>query len=273
MSRDDRPAVRFAIIGDVEPKPEPTFAWLPRIVETINGRHRENRFDFVAGVGDVARNGTIPQYEGATAALVDLEPPFHTIMGNEELEASEERFFEYATRWNDDPKTVPDVQYVKAYGGYRFVFASPLIRGRSFTDDQLDWFVERLDEAPKTPAIGFVHTAPQDVLPEGRSMIDRRFDRVLEHPSLRVVFHGHSHIDVGEYAMHGTDDWGTDHLHVSGVERTKAGKGHISRFPIVHIHADGTGQFRYYNVERDEFEPDLELELELHEPRASSRSR
>lgn len=258
--------LRFAVLGDVEPKPDPEYTWLPRAVEVINDEHAHTGLAFVAGVGDVAHNGTPEQYAAATACLSDLDLPFYAIMGNEELNEPISPFLSFARAVNADANVVPDIQYVKPYGGYRFVFASPLIRGRGFTTAQLNWIEAQVRHSTE-PVIGIVHAAPQGVLPDGRHMPDRRFDRVAALPALQLVFSGHSHLDVERCQTMDTDEWGTRHVHIPGIERTKVGDGHTPRFAFVEIDETGTVDIRYYNLETDAFESALGHQCSIKPPR------
>ncbi len=66
---DDTVVLRFAILGDAEPKPEPEFPNLDAEVQQVNSLAASGRLDFVVGVGDIANKGRLIQYEKATPVL------------------------------------------------------------------------------------------------------------------------------------------------------------------------------------------------------------
>ena len=66
---DDNVVLRFAILGDAEPKPKPEFPNLDAAVQDVNALAADGTLDFVIGVGDIAHKGTLIQYENATPAL------------------------------------------------------------------------------------------------------------------------------------------------------------------------------------------------------------
>lgn len=58
--------LRFAVLGDAEPKPEPQFPHLAAAVADVNRLATQTKLDFVVGVGDIAHKGTLVQYDNAT---------------------------------------------------------------------------------------------------------------------------------------------------------------------------------------------------------------
>lgn len=80
-------ALRFAVLGDAEPKPLPEFPNLARAVQQVNLLAKQQRLDFVLGVGDLPHKGTMIQYRNITPVLQKLTLPFYPIMGNEEHSA------------------------------------------------------------------------------------------------------------------------------------------------------------------------------------------
>src|SRR6056297_1133215 len=94
--------LRFAVLGDAEPKPEPRFPGVDAAVQDVNSIAARGRIDFVVGVGDLAHKGTVVQYENVTPLLQGLSRPFYPIMGNEEHNSTVARFLDYAKRWNPE---------------------------------------------------------------------------------------------------------------------------------------------------------------------------
>ena len=91
-------------------------ALLAAALESINAIAAEAGIEFVASIGDIAGDGTVDQYEAATAVLSQLTVPHYAIMGNEE------------------PDTSPAASYMVERHGIAFVFATPDRNGRDFTD-------------------------------------------------------------------------------------------------------------------------------------------
>jgi len=134
--------VRFAVIGDVEPKDEGTFSNLRKAVAIINELSRDGSLAFTASIGDIAHRGSVIQYETATGILSGLASPFYAIMGNEELMEGVEpvrRFLDYASRWNREADAIPATSYVKEHGGIAFIFATALEDGTTFSDGEIAW--------------------------------------------------------------------------------------------------------------------------------------
>ncbi|RQG87774.1 serine/threonine protein phosphatase [Natrarchaeobius halalkaliphilus] len=259
----DSDVLRVPIVGDLEPKPDPVFDNFESAIDAINRLAEDRSFDFVAGIGDVAHKGTRVQYEAATEILQDLEAPFYPILGNEELEESTDRFFEYAKTWNDDPSAIPDISYVKTANDVLFVFATASKNGKDFDEEELDWIESKLEAHEDLPAVLFVHAAPQNVFPEGRTMQTANFDRILSMPNVSAVFSGHSHMSVHETTTYARDEWENHHVHIPGIERTKVGDDHVPRFRIATIASDGRTTVETYNVDEDQFEDEHEVTFQL----------
>ncbi|WP_218573656.1 hypothetical protein [Pseudomonas sp. OIL-1] len=66
------PILRFAILGDAEPKPKAEFPGLAAAVGHVNHLSDTLDLDFVIGVGDIAHKGTELQYEAVTPVLQRL---------------------------------------------------------------------------------------------------------------------------------------------------------------------------------------------------------
>lgn len=52
------PVLRFAVLGDAEPKPLAEFPGLARAVDHVNALAAAQPMNFVVGVGDIAHKGT-----------------------------------------------------------------------------------------------------------------------------------------------------------------------------------------------------------------------
>jgi len=258
-------ALRFAVLGDAEPKPAPSFVNLREAVDTINEMHAVDPFDFVGGIGDLVHQAKPEQYDIATDLLADLEPVFHPILGNEELSGTLMQFFEHARHWNDAPGQIPDVRYVNQYGGYRCIYATAMWEGIHFSEAEIDWIVDQIDGDDR-PAILFVHNSPRGVFPDARAELDAHFDRVLEQPNAVLVFSGHSHMNPDNVRTHGRDDRDSYHVHVPGIERTKVGETHVPRFPVVEIGSGGGTTAALYNLDREAFERKHTLALDIAPP-------
>src|SRR5690606_135463 len=126
--------LRFAVLGDAEPKPKAEFPGVAAAVQDINTMAENSRLDFVVGVGDIAHKGTLLQYDNVTPVLQQLSLPFYPIMGNEEHGSTVERFLEYANRWNNGKAMINSPRYIQEYDSVALVYASPDF-GRDFNDD------------------------------------------------------------------------------------------------------------------------------------------
>jgi Icc protein len=157
---------RFALLGDVEPKPDPVFTWFERAIALINRLTAMEKIDFTACVGDIIHAGKLIQYQEATAIIKKLATPFFTIMGNEELNEGRERFMEFAAQWNQNPGAIPDISYVKEFGGIRFVFATAEDRGKTFTEAETLWIEEQFRSAPDIPGMLFIHASIPGIFPD-----------------------------------------------------------------------------------------------------------
>ncbi len=257
--------VRFAIIGDVEPKPEPEFGSLHRAVDAICALHERAPLDFVAGIGDLAHKGTGIQYRGVSDALRRLPVPFHAILGNEEYGSTEARFFHYARGWNADPGAIPAVSYTRTYGGIRYVFATAREGGKEFSPAEIDWIAEQIDAANGgcgapggTPVVLFTHQAANGVFPDdaGKCMKGRLYsERVLSRPNLGIIFSGHSHMNLDTCTTYARDRRGVHHVHVPGIARTKIGGAHTPRFRVVQIDNGRDVTVGTCNAETGDLEP------------------
>lgn len=221
MSDAPKVPLRFAVIGDVEPKPDPVFANFRKTIEIINRLNRAAPIAFTAGVGDLAHGGKVEQYEAATQILKDLETPFYTIMGNEEWSGGGERYLAYAARWNDDPAAIPGDSFVKVFPTGAvwapqvvFLFATAKAGGITFDEAEIAWIEERLDLFPRARVFLFTHAPMPGLFPEAgeRTMRNNLFQRVVARPGVAAVFSGHTHMDLDDATTHAVDRFGVRRL-------------------------------------------------------------
>lgn len=234
-------ALRFALIGDAEPKPHAKFPGMAKAVDHINRLAEVQGIDFVAGIGDIPHRGTRVQYDAATAVLAELEKPFYPIMGNEEFGSTERRFLRYANRWGAEQPTIDAARYVVEHDTVALVFATPDRDGRDFTDDGLKWVEAQIEALAPKPVLLFVHGAPVGVFPAGgdKGIQNRRIESVLARDNLAAVFSGDLHMDIERIAPVRQVD-GVTHIHVPALERTKLPdkRRHTPYFHVVTVLTD-----------------------------------
>lgn len=215
---DEGVALRFAVLGDAEPKPHPVFPGVAAAVRDVNAMAETGRIDFVVGVGDLAHDGTVIQYENVTPVLQQLTQPFYPIMGNEEHNTTVERFLDYAGRWNAE---VTSARYVQDRGSVVLVYASPDV-GRDFNDDGIDWVLDQVRAAAPTPVFLVVHAAQAGVYPENgeKGVQNPRFAEIVAEPNLAAVISGDLHMDM-DRVVHSRQIGHVHYLHMPALERTK----------------------------------------------------
>lgn len=215
------PVLRFAILGDAEPKPKAEFPGLAAAVGHVNHLHDSLNLDFVIGVGDIAHKGTKIQYEAVTPVLQRLTLPFYPIMGNEEHGSSVKRFMKYAQLWNQGKAEIPGPRYVLEFDQVALVMASP-DKGRDFNDKGVAWIKEQIQRLSPKPVLLVVHGAPAGTFPE-------RADKGIHHPgfaevtaqaNLIAMISGDLHMDL-DRSIHSKEIDGVHHLHIPALERTK----------------------------------------------------
>jgi 3',5'-cyclic-AMP phosphodiesterase len=213
--------LRFAVLGDAEPKPQPRFPHMAAAVAQINGMAKQGRMDFVVGVGDIAHKGTEVQYDGATAVLQQLDLPFYPIMGNEEHGSTVARFLAYAERWNRGRVKFPSASYVLELEPLVMIFASP-DHGREFGDSGIAWLRQQLQRHAVKPVVLVVHAAQKGVFEErpDKGVGHPGFASLLARPNVVAVISGDLHMDMDRVA-HSRKRGHVHHLHVPGLERTK----------------------------------------------------
>lgn len=218
---EDTVALRFAVLGDGEPKPLAEFPHTAAAVADVNAMAAREQVDFVVGVGDIAHKGTVLQYEAATPVIQALTPPFFPIMGNEEFNETEERFLEYANRWNDGKGTFTSRRYVQDRGPVVMVYASPDF-SRDFHDEGIDWMLEQVRAAAPKPVFLVVHGAQTGVYPENaeKGIANPRFAEVVAEPNLSAVISGDLHMDM-DRVDHSKQIGQVHYLHIPALERTK----------------------------------------------------
>jgi len=214
----DGVALRFAVLGDAEPKPDPVFPGVEAAVRDVNAMAETGRIDFVVGVGDLAHDGTSIQYENVTPVLQKLTRPFYPIMGNEEHNTTVERFLEYAGRWNAE---ITSARYVQDRGSVVLVYASPDF-GRDFDDDGIEWILDQVRAAAPKPVFLVVHAAPVGVYPENpeKGVQNPRFAEIVAELNLAAVISGDLHMDM-DRVVHSRQIGHVQYLHMPALERTK----------------------------------------------------
>jgi 3',5'-cyclic-AMP phosphodiesterase len=214
----DSVALRFAVLGDAEPKPDPVFPGVQAAVRDVNAMAKAGRIDFVVGVGDLAHDGTVIQYENVTPVLQQLTRPFYPIMGNEEHNTTVERFLDYAGLWNAE---VTSPRYVQDRGPVVLVYASPDF-GRDFNDEGIDWVRNQVRAAAPKPVFLVVHAAQAGVYPENpeKGVQNARFAEIVAEPNLAAVISGDLHMDM-DRVVHSRQIGHVQYLHMPALERTK----------------------------------------------------
>ncbi len=247
--RDDV-VLRFAVLGDAEPKPRAEFPNMAAAVADVNTLAAREGLDFVVGVGDIAHKGTLIQYEAATPVLKALSPAFFPIMGNEEFNETEERFLEFANRWNEGKAAFASRRYVQDRGPVVMVYASPDF-GRDFNDDGIDWVLAQLRAASPKPVFLVVHGAQTGVFPENaeKGIANPRFAEVVAQPNLAAVISGDLHMDM-DRVDHSKQIGGVHYLHIPALERTKIPDEtrHTPMFRVFSVTSSGEVRVDTYRV-------------------------
>lgn len=218
----DRDVVlRFAVLGDAEPKPLAEFPNMAAAVRDVNALAERQRVDFVVGVGDIAHEGTLVQYEASAPVLQALTLPFYPIMGNEEHNTTVERFLEFANRWNAGRAELTSPRYVQDHGPVVLVYASPDF-GRDFGDEGIAWMQEQLVAASPKPVFLVVHGAQAGAYPENpeKGITHPGFADVVAQPNLVAVISGDLHMDM-DRVVHSKEIDRVHYLHIPALERTK----------------------------------------------------
>jgi len=218
QSSEDGVALRFAVLGDAEPKPCALFPGVDAAVRDINALAEAGRIDFVLGIGDLAHKGTEIQYENVTPALQSLTRPFYPIMGNEEHGDTVERYLEFAAQWNPE---VTEVRYTLERGPVTFVLASPDF-SRQFNDESIDWMLEQVRGAAPRPVFLVVHGAQTGVYPANpdKGVENPRFLEIVAEPNVAAVISGDLHMDMNR-VEHSLEIGTVNYLHIPALERTK----------------------------------------------------
>lgn len=213
--------LRFAVLGDAEPKPLAEFPNMQAAVRDVNALAERQKINFVVGVGDIAHKGTVIQYEAATPVLQELTLPFYPIMGNEEFNTTEERFVEFANVWNEGKATFTSRRYVQDRGPVVMVYASPDF-SRQFNDEGIDWMLQQVSEASPKPVFLVVHGAQVGTYPENaeKGIENPRFAEVVVQPNLAAVISGDLHMDM-DRVDHSKQIGNVHYLHMPALERTK----------------------------------------------------
>lgn len=247
VADDGATLVRFAVLGDAEPKPEPAFPGVAAAVRDVNALAEAGRIDFVIGVGDLAHKGTVIQYENVTPVLQQLTRPFYPIMGNEEHSESVERYLDYAGRWNVE---VTSPRYVRDLGPVVMIHASPDF-SRDFTDEGVDWILAQMQAAGPRPVFLVVHGAQTGVFPENadKGIENPRFAEVIAQPNLSAVISGDLHMDM-DRTGHSKQIGNVHYLHMPALERTKIPDEtrHVPMFRVITVLEGGEVRVETYET-------------------------
>jgi len=242
--------LRFAVLGDAEPKPEPYFPNMALAVDDINAMADQLAIDFVVGVGDIAHKGTEIQYENATRELGRLNLPFYPIMGNEEHGSTVERYLTYINRWGRAKPLLTEPSYVVDTDSVALVLASP-DHGRDFDDSGIEWMLARLSELAPKPVLLVVHGAQAGVYPENadKGITHSRFGEVIDQPNLVAVISGDLHMDM-DRVEHSKQIDGVHYLHIPALERTKIPDEtrHTPMFRLFTLHQNGVMTVQTYEA-------------------------
>lgn len=256
------PILRFAILGDAEPKPKAEFPGLAAAVGHVNHLNDTLDLDFVIGVGDIAHKGSDLQYEAVTPVLQRLTLPFYPIMGNEEHGSTVERYMKYAQRWNEGKAKIPGPRYVLEFDRLALVMASP-DTGRDFNDKGVAWVNEQLQRLNPKPVLLIVHGAPAGTFPEhaDKGIHHPGFAKVSAQPNLIAMISGDLHMDL-ERSVHSKEIDGVHHLHIPALERTKIPDedNHVPMFRVLTVMDDD-------EVIVDTYQVGLDGPLERHDYR------
>lgn len=242
--------IRFAVLGDAEPKPKPEFPNVEAAVQDVNRLARQQKVDFVLGVGDIAHKGTLLQYDNVTPVLQELSLPLYPIMGNEEHGSTVERFLEYANLWNNGKVEIKSPSYVLEHENVAIVMASPDF-GRDFNDSGIAWMVTQIEALNPKPVLLVVHGAQAGIYPEraDKGIKHSGFSDVVAQPNLTAVISGDLHMDM-DRVVHSKQIDGVHYLHVPALERTKIPdeSRHNPMFRVFNVHADGSVTVDTYQV-------------------------
>ena len=242
--------LRFAVLGDAEPKPEPQFPHMAAAVADVNQLATILPLDFVVGVGDIAHKGTLIQYQNATAVLEQLELPFYPIMGNEEHGDTVERYLEFANRWGQAKPEISEPSYILERDTVALVFASPDF-DRDFNDQGIEWILTQIQALHPKPVLLIVHGAQTGVYPENadKGVSHEGFAEVIAQPNLAAVISGDLHMDM-DRVEHSKQIDTVHYLHIPALERTKTPdeSSHTPMFRVFTLLANNEMQVATYEV-------------------------
>lgn len=245
-----QPVIRFALIGDAEPKPKAEFPHLAKLVTQLNSLAHHQQLDFVVGVGDIAHKGTEVQYQAATKILATLDLPFYPIMGNEEHESTVARYLKYANQWGNPKNTITQPSFRVAQPTFDLLLVSPDF-GRDFNEQGIQWLRHQLAENANKPIFIVSHAAPQMLFEEGgtKGASNPQFTEILKNQRIKAVFSGDLHMDMPR-VNHSKQVGHVHFLHIPGIERTKIPDQtqHTAIFRIVNVHSDGLVVVDSYEV-------------------------
>jgi len=248
----------FCVIGDLEPK-NGVYKHFENAVTELNKLDNEFELDFVASVGDLVHRGKKAHYKSLDNLIQKLKPEFYPIIGNEEIGGGTELFLNYLNKWNRT-QDFKDMSYTLEFEDLRFIFASAGNNGSNLSSKEINWIKSNLND--NKPSVLFLHSPINPSFPRSqKGSKSSRFNCILEQENLILVFSGHSHMDLDTNTTFIKDKFGTNHVHVPGVERTKIGKRHVPRFRFVHINTNGVIEIKSYNLFDKSFEENNKIKI------------
>jgi len=250
--------ILFCVVGDLEPK-SGVYKHFESSVTELNKLDRELELNFVASVGDLVHRGKKDHYKSLDHLIQNLRPKFYPIIGNEEIGGGTELFLRHLNKWNKT-RDFKDVSYTLEFEDFQFIFASAVNNGSNLSSKEINWIKNNLKN--NKPSVLFIHSPINPSFPRSqKGSKSSRFNCLLEQENLILVFSGHSHMDLDTNTTFIKDKFGTNHVHVPGVERTKIGKKHVPRFRFVHINTNGIIEIKSYNLDKKEFERNNSIKI------------
>lgn len=255
-------SLTFAVFGDVEPKPEPDFRSFAAAIEAVNTMQDTMNIRFTASIGDIVHSGKIEHFRIVTDLLAELNTPFYTIMGNEELMAGKDTYLQYAAHWLRRSNVQPAGRFVVKEDDYTLLFISAEQNGITLDDAEAQWLTKQVTQHTTQPIVLFTHAPAPGVFPAAkkRAMQNDLLAPILQHPNVIVHFSGHTHFDLDTTQHYTLDEHNVHHVHVPGIARTKVGPTHTPRFRVVTLHpAEQRMVVQTYNIATQQFEKKHEI--------------
>lgn len=153
--------------------------------------------DAVIVTGDCADSGSPEEYRLFKELTAPLPMPVYVVPGNHDHRA------EMLREFGGQGEALPDfMQYTVELGPLRLIALDthiPNAGGGLLCEKRLHWLTERLNEAPETPTLIFMHHPP---LVSGLQVMDiiglrgsQEFAHIVsQHPQVQRVLAGHTHM-------------------------------------------------------------------------------